>query len=452
MCDTSVAVGTSTADGSVIFAKNSDRPANECQPLRYYPAATFSAGASVRCTHRAIPQARETLAVVGSQPWWMWGFEMGVNERGVAIGNEAVYGRDGYAEDGLLGMDLLRLGLERGRSADEALHVMVDLLEEFGQGGSADVSTPRSYHNSYIIADGAEAWVFETAGRYWAAEKVKGRRAISNCYTIGTEWDEASKDLVDHAVAQGWWDRRRDFNFALAYGDQTRDFSSGQCRYARATTVLGGAPKLTVPDLMRVLRDHAGVRSGAAGEEISTPICMHETPPNLGATAASLVVHLRSNVAKPLSTLAWHSFGSPCLSAFHPIYVGPTTPLAQLGIGDGRYDSASPWWRNERIQRRADRFPALKTLVQSTWNDAEAQAFAAIDEIESRFAAEPDVDVNAILQACCDRLSRDQLDQLRLLDEATERDCADPVRANPADAQHWSQLNDPVGLALAARA
>src|SRR5262249_21665761 len=112
-CDTSVVLGTATADGSVIFAKNSDRSPNECQPLTHVPGRRHFAGATVRCQYLDIPQVAETWEVIGSRPYWLWGFEIGVNEWGVAIGNEAVHTREPFEEVALIGMDLVRLGLER---------------------------------------------------------------------------------------------------------------------------------------------------------------------------------------------------------------------------------------------------------------------------------------------------------------------------------------------------
>jgi dipeptidase len=85
----------------------------------------------------SVPEAAPRAEVVLSRPAWMWGAEMGVNEHGVAIGNEAVFTRLPVAERGLLGMDLVRLALERARSADDALELVTYALARHGQGGSA---------------------------------------------------------------------------------------------------------------------------------------------------------------------------------------------------------------------------------------------------------------------------------------------------------------------------
>src|SRR5262245_61259503 len=179
-CDTLVVLGSHTRDGHTIFAKNSDRPPTECQPLFTAPRATHPPGATLRTQYLEIPQAPETLAVLGSRPWWLWGFEHGVNECRVGIGNEALHTREEPAETGLLGMDLIRLGLERGRTAAEAKQVITGHLERYGQGGSAAYGGSRRYHNAFIVADPAEAWVIETSGHHWVARRVRGHAAISN--------------------------------------------------------------------------------------------------------------------------------------------------------------------------------------------------------------------------------------------------------------------------------
>ena len=75
---------------------------------------------------------------MGHSPSWVWGFEHGVNEHGVAIGYQPVATREPVEErSGLIGADLVRLGLERGRDAREALEWMAQLLEQHGQGGAA---------------------------------------------------------------------------------------------------------------------------------------------------------------------------------------------------------------------------------------------------------------------------------------------------------------------------
>ncbi|MDF2746056.1 MAG: secernin-2, partial [Propionibacteriaceae bacterium] len=93
-CDTFVALPDVTADGSMLLAKNSDRPAGECQPLRYWPRRQSAATSSLRLAYVEIPDVGQSWAHLGGSPYWCWGHELGLNEWGVGIGNEAVFTRD----------------------------------------------------------------------------------------------------------------------------------------------------------------------------------------------------------------------------------------------------------------------------------------------------------------------------------------------------------------------
>ncbi len=128
MCDTLVALGHTTSSGHVLFAKNPDREPNEAQAMLYAPAARHRAQDTVRCTYIQVPQAPETRAVVLSKPFWMFGCELGANDRGVVVGNDAVFTRMPVEKTGLLGMDLMRLALNRSDSALEAFR-QADLAE-----------------------------------------------------------------------------------------------------------------------------------------------------------------------------------------------------------------------------------------------------------------------------------------------------------------------------------
>lgn len=189
MCDTLVALGPATATGTTIFAKNSDRPPDEVQHLVWVPPRADRG--PVRATHIEVAgHTGETVGCVLSVPTWCWGAEHGVNDAGVAIGNEAIYTTlDPRSEPpALIGMDLVRLGLERAVTAADAVTVVTDLLERYGQGGTghdpAGHGGAKAYWSSFLVADATSAFVIETSGRLFAVEAVERTRAISNRTTI----------------------------------------------------------------------------------------------------------------------------------------------------------------------------------------------------------------------------------------------------------------------------
>lgn len=378
MCDSLVALKQTTAGGVTILAKNSDRVPNEGQHLQFIPAADHPAGSRLRCTYIEIPQVRHTHAILLSKPYWMWGAEMGINEHAVAIGNEAVFSKVPAEKAArLLGMDLLRLGLERAATARQAAHVMIELLEEFGQGGNCLAGGKLYYHNSFLIADPQEAWVLETVGRRYAAKQVKDIYTISNCLSIEDDPDLASPDLAQYAVQRRWSKSIGEFNFAQDYTDFIyTTFGHGRERRGITTDALRARlGRVRVQDMIHILRNH--VPDGAFTWEpqsglFTEDICMHVGfgPIRDSQCTSSMVFHLDARGPAVFFT----GTSAPCTSLFKPVWLDAALPDTGPVPAD-RYDPESLFWRHERLHR-------------ATIRDYEARSAAYRkdrDELESRF-------------------------------------------------------------------
>jgi secernin len=403
MCDTMVALGSATVDGSVIFAKNSDRSPNEAHELVLIPTADHPADAMTDCTYVTVPQAAHTFALLLAKPFWIWGAEMGANEHGVVIGNEAVFTRVPYErEPGLIGMDLLRLALERASTATEALRVITELLEQYGQGGNCGFGREHVYHNSFLIADTQEAWVLETAGRHWVAEAVVGARGISNTLTIGNRWDLASADVIDYAVEQGWCADRTAFDFARSYAEapslRQEIAHRRQCRAMDRLRAEEG--HVTIATMMSILRDHgstAGVDWSPGPGLDGADICMHASwePHRLSQTTGSMVSHL----AQSEQTHWLTGTAAPCTGIFKPVWQDaglPDTGPAPTG----RFDEATLWWRHEVLHRAVLRDYAARLGTYRVERDAlEAEFIRAAENVRG---AGPDKRA-AVSQACFSR-------------------------------------------------
>uniref|UniRef100_F7H4J4 Secernin 1 n=1 Tax=Callithrix jacchus TaxID=9483 RepID=F7H4J4_CALJA len=275
-------------DGLVVFGKNSARPRDEVQEVVYFSAADHEQESKVeadlssqrwlhqipsrvpffqceghssheegKCTYISIDQVPRTHAIMISRPAWLWGAEMGANEHGVCIANEAMSTREPAAEtEALLGMDLVRLGLERAETAKEALDVIVSLLEEHGQGGNyyEDADSCHSFQSAYLIVDRDEAWVLETVGKYWAAEKVtEGVRCICNRLSLTSKMDAEHPELRSYAQSQGWWTGEDEFNFSEVFSPAEDHL--GCC--AGKDSLEKQEESITVQTMMNTLRDKA---------------------------------------------------------------------------------------------------------------------------------------------------------------------------------------------------
>lgn len=377
MCDTAFAPPSSTEKFCTLFGKNSDRQRNEAQLLEYAPGYKHSTGASQLCTYISVPQVRQTHSVLISRPFWMWGAEMGVNEHGVAIGNEALLARDVQPiAPALTGMDLLRLSLQRASSAAEAVEVLTDLLGKYGQGGNCGHIEPRYYNNGYLIVDAQEGFVLETAGKEWVIDRAQNVRAISNSYSIGSNPLRVS-DGLRQPFEDGQASKTAATNFAELFTDPARaHIGQGTARRERSETLLRkSAGQLRVQDMMRILRDHgpsSAPRPWSAACVAPLTLCMHAGGPERPSQTVNSWV---SEIGKAKSVHWVTGTAAPCISIFKPLMIGLPMP-AHGPIPDDRCEAHSMWWRHEILHRAALRRDFSKFL-----EDIHSER----DELESNF-------------------------------------------------------------------
>jgi secernin len=441
MCDTIVALPGATATGAVLFGKNSDRERNEAQAVEFIARTQDAGDASVKCTYIEIPQVRQTFALLLCRPFWIWGAEMGANEHGVVIGNEAVHARiPPQQEPALIGMDLLRLALERAASAAQAVEVVTSLLEQYGQGGSCGHLTPRFHHNSFIVADPREAYVLETVGRMWAVERAEGVRSISNAYSIGRGGMRASASLIEHARTQGWCRDDVDLDVAASFSDMKQDaISQGRARCMRSTALLQrSVSRLRAVDMMAILRDHGATAETDPDwhpqDAPTRTICMHAADGDKGGqTVGSLVSELQVDRIVHWVTAT----AAPCTSIFKPVLPGVALPAHGLRATD-RFDPRTLWWRHEQLHRAMlEEFPIHLAAIRAERDALEAAFRARIDGVVNDGTDADRAQAVAECWADADITERRWLDELGAVEERVMR---------PDYRASWREMNRLAGL------
>jgi len=455
MCDTWVAMKDATLDGKVIFAKNSDRPIFDSQPLVLQPRQHWPPGSRITTEYVELPQVEVTFAHLGSNPYWCWGYEEGINEWGVVIGNEAIYTKafretvtafqqGKQVSPGLLGMDLIRLALERCMTSRQAVELIGGFVEEYGQFGSGNPGMPHgtgSYDNSFIIADPDESWILETAGRRWAARRLsQGYASISNEPSIRVEWHLGSLDLVAHAWQMGWWSDTPGlnppptFDFAQAYIDDKSTRQVAHMRAMRSRQLLEERSGQITPQWMkRIARDHyedsflQGPFFDAANPDFLS-LCMHVSPADFtwGNTASSCVAVLPKE-ADDLPVF-WWTPGPPCNGCYVPFFPHSNrlpeivSRAGRMGrrvipadqAGEDIFYPDSYWWLFRQLNDRV-KGSAVRSLP-GCYAQRNPQVRLKFDALEETFAEQlPEVVKRAVKTR-----EQDPAGMARILDEYSE--------------------------------
>lgn len=317
MCDTVVHLSPQ----GTWLAKNSDREPDEYQCIEAHPRSA-STPEEQRVTYLkvAVPSPRHSTII--GRPYWMWGAEMGANEHGVAIGNEAVFTKlVDRSVRGLLGMDLVRLALEQATDAESAVETITRYLETYGQGGPAGYHDKRfCYDNSFLIADPSSAWILETAGKLWVAKKVISNAALSNDLTIGTDFDRCSTNLPEKARGLGFWNGKGDFDFRRTFRRRLMPWLARSTRRRRCN--LDGLLALnpdscSEEDFFALLRRHRKEKPASNAD-----VCMHAGRLTRRSATTAAMVALLSPKQKPRVFMCQ---GQPCENQFNEIGFSDST-------------------------------------------------------------------------------------------------------------------------------
>ena len=233
---TNLVVGKKASkDGSVIISYSQD-DYGSFEPLRVIPAADHPAGTMHPLYHYEsnnylgeIPEVAHTYGIVGL-----------MNEFQLSI-HETTYGGREELTDTISGLidygSLMVLGLQRAKTAREAIQVMTELTEKYGY---------ESEGESFTIADPNEVWIMDMIGKgpgnkgtVWVAVRIpddciSGHANQSRIHQFPLKDKKNclyAKDVISFAKEKGYFSGKdADFSFADAYAPL--DF--GGLRYCEA--------------------------------------------------------------------------------------------------------------------------------------------------------------------------------------------------------------------------
>jgi dipeptidase len=338
----------------LVFGKNTNREPNEPQVMVRFPKKK-NKEKFLTLTYLEIPQSKTTFEIMLSKSSHLWGAEMGVNEFGLTIGKTIAVCKSAktYKGNGITGAELVRLALERCKTSEQALELITNYLEEFGQSSDSGCIKLENFHfSNFVIADSEKAYYIETFANQWVALKIQGYFSISDGYIVEDKFDYSSKGLKEFAIKNNYVSSGNSFSFKKAFSDKLGN-KLLQTKIRRNSSNTVGeiycqTEGLGVKEAMDILRSHKNSSYAPHNGDMGS-ICLHAsgilTPYQ---TTNSLVVEIKEN--SKITT--WSTLSSsPCLSLYKPFYFG-TDVLSEDKQGD-KNSFESFWWKFEEFHRLA---------------------------------------------------------------------------------------------------
>ncbi|MFW6276190.1 MAG: dipeptidase [Bacteroidota bacterium] len=377
-----VTKGAST-DGSTMIFYSADA-GGFMEPLYFLPAQKHEKGDSIEIYDwdtgkylGKIPQVEETYQVVGN-----------MNEFQVSIGETTFTGRKELRDTtGIIDYgSLMRLALQRAKTAREAIDVIDNLLQTYGYYSTGE---------SFSIADPNEVWYMEMIGKgpgntgaVWVARKVPdgyisahaNQARITTFPTNDPENTLYTEDVIDLAVEKGYYDpdSGEPFSFADTYNplDPTgllycegrvwslfrRSAPSLNLSPDYFRAVVGAEPyplwikpdeRISLEFAMSLVRDHFegtdfDMRKGLAAAPFGNPYRWKnlgweiegdttkygwERPISTQQTAFSFISQMRSWLPDEIGGVFWYGTDDNYSTVYVPLYCSIEYPPKSFTVG-----------------------------------------------------------------------------------------------------------------------
>lgn len=385
-CTNFIVTKGASKDGSAFIVYTND--GEWLYHLEKFPAKDYKAGEFVKLGNGKIPQVKHTYATLG--------FHM--NEYQLSIGETTFTGRKELwnKSNFIKYWHLMKLALERAKTAREAIRVITNIVEKYGYGSEGE---------SFSIVDPNEAWILEMIGRgenqkgaVWVAVKIPDGyvSAHANMSRIGdfpmndTLTCYHSKDIIKFAADKGYYDPKnpRPFMFNEVFNPSTKErlkycesrvwsifnrvspslgLSTNYCRGVKGASryplYIKPDKKLSFKDVTNIIRDHyegtdfdmtKGIQAGPFGNpnrvrpltyKVNNVEYSWERAISTYNTAFSFIAQMRNWLPNDIGGIVWFGEDDTYSTCYLPMYVGINKVPKAYSIGDiNKFSWKSAWW------------------------------------------------------------------------------------------------------------